>query len=152
MRFFRAQSTKAYAPDLRYYTYSIWKSVASFDACITFRSSIFSLRRFFTGSYIIIYVKLMDYLRFGKAQAGFVCLLFSPWRHITQSMLIMDLLLSMTSPYPWSTRLRTPYFVYYSRITQLSKRSGVLPEGFKILGSLTGQNVFLPLWFMTVLS
>lgn len=32
----------------------------------------------FTGSHIIINAKLMDYLRFGKAQAGFVCLLFSP--------------------------------------------------------------------------
>ena len=54
----------------------------------------------------------MDYLRFGKAQVGFVCLLFSPWRHITQALLSMNLLLSMTSPHSWPTRLRTPFFVY----------------------------------------
>ena len=72
------------APDLRYYTHSIRKSIAAFVACITFRGSIFSLQRFFTASHIIIYAKRMDYLRFGIAQAGFVCLLFSPWRHITR--------------------------------------------------------------------
>lgn len=107
------------------YTYSIWKSISVFDVCITFRSSIISFQRFFTGSHIIINAKLMDYLRFGKFQAGFVCLLFSPWRHITEALLNMDQLLTMTSPHSWPTRLGTPYFVYFSRTTQLSRRSFV---------------------------
>lgn len=39
----------------------------------------------------------MDYLiRFGQAQAGFIWLLFSSWRHIPQALLSMDLFLSMT--------------------------------------------------------
>lgn len=105
------QSESCSTVECIYYTHSIWKSISVFHVCITLRSSFFSLQRFF-----IIYAKLMDYLRFGKARAGFVCLLFSPWRLITQALVSMDLLLSMTSP---------PYFVYFSRITQLSQWSGV---------------------------
>ena len=39
----------------------------------------------------------MDYLRFVQAQAGFIWLLFSSWRHIAQALLSMNLFLS-TSP------------------------------------------------------
>ena len=45
----------------------------------------------------------MDYLRFGQAQAGFIWLLFSSWRHITQALLSMDLFLSTT--HQWIHRI-----------------------------------------------